>query len=177
MDENRFRQFQVILKIATALGAIVVFFVGLHRWHVEQAALIETRISAEQAARDREFRRELWLRQIEMLATIADTASLIAASVDDEKPDAFDAAVRAYERIYWGNVTFVEDSDLVQAMDALRHEVRIFREGLEPFPPGGLGRHDRVKQRAYAVSLACRKTVRESGRNYIVPLEADEASD
>lgn len=165
MDENAYRRFQAIMRVVSVIGAVVVFFVGMHRYHAEQAELIQTRIEAEERAREREFRRELWLRQLDVLSKIAETASRIAAMVDQGDPAAFESAVQEYEQLYWGNVTFVEDPELVQAMDALRHEIRYFRQGLEPL--GGLSAEDKVKQRAHAVAIACRRAIRESGREFI----------
>lgn len=165
MDEDRFRGFQAIMKVATALGAVLVFFVGVGRWHDEQAQLVETRIAAEQSARDREFRRELWLRQVDVLGEVADASSRIAAYVEDDDAVDFNTAVRDYERLYWSNITFVDSSELVQAMDALRNEVRLYREGLIPL--SGLNAQDRVKQRAHGVAEACRTAIRESASEFV----------
>lgn len=165
MDENRFRRFQAVMKVVTAVGAVIVFFVGLHRFHAEQAQLIQTQINADMLARQREFRRELWLRQFDVLSSIAETASRIAATVYDSDTTAFEAAVHEYERLYWGNITFVDDSDLVRAMDALRHEIRYFRQGLEPVD--GLSGGDKIKQRAHGVAIACRRAIRDSGSEFI----------
>jgi hypothetical protein len=163
LDENAFRRFQAILQVVTAVGAVIVFFAGIHRFYVEQTRLIETRFAAEQLARDREFRRELWLRQLDTLSSVADAASRIAASVGID-PEGFDAAARDYEALYWSNVIFVNDRDLVAAMDALRHEIRYFREGLEPLD--GLTLADKVKQRAYGVAIACRRAIQKSGQEF-----------
>ena len=165
MDEDRFRGFQAVMKVATALGAVLVFFVGVGRWHAEQAQLIETRIAAEQSARDREFRRELWLRQVDVLGEVADASSRIAAYVEDDDAVDFSTAVRDYERLYWSNITFVDSTDLVQAMDALRNEIRLYRDGLLPL--SGLNAKDRVKQRAHGVAEACRTAIRESGLDFV----------
>jgi hypothetical protein len=130
VDEHTFRRFQAVLHVVSAIGAVVVFFVGLQRYHTEQANLLRVRVDAEQWARDREFRSALWLRQIEELSKVADTASRIAVTVTDGELTAFDSTVREYEQLYWGKVTFVDDPDLVRAMDALRHEIRYFRLGI-----------------------------------------------
>ena len=169
MDEPFFRRFQAVMQIISTVGAVVVFFVGLHRYHVEQANLIRQRVEAEQLARDREFRRDLWLRQLDVLSKVADTASRIAAIATAGETTAFDAAVREYEQLYWGNITFVDDLDLVRAMDNLRHEIRYFRQGLEPL--GGLSAGDKIKQRAHDVASACRQTIRKSGKEYLVWLK------
>jgi len=165
VDEHTFRRFQAVMQVVSAIGAVVVFFVGLHRYHAEQANLIRTRVEAEQWARDREFRRELWLRQLDVLSKVADTASRIAVMVADGETTAFDTTVREYEQLYWGNVTFVDDPNLVRAMDALRHELRYFVAGLKPID--GLSAGDKVKQRAYGVAIACRRAIRESGEGYL----------
>jgi hypothetical protein len=164
MDENNLRRFQAVMQILTTLGAVVVFFVGLHRYHTEQGNLIRTRFEVEQWARDREFRRDLWLRQLDWLAKIAGTASHIAVVVNGDTT-VFDTAIHEYEQIYWGNVTFIDDLDLVRAMDALRHEIRYFREGLKPID--GLSAGDKVRQRAYGVAIACRKAIDKRGPEYI----------
>ena len=49
-------------------------------------------------------------------------------------------------------------------MDALRHEIRYLREGLEPVD--GLTLADKVKQRADGVAIACRRAIKESGREF-----------
>jgi hypothetical protein len=163
LDEHSFRRFAAIMKIVTAIGAVIVFFAGIHRFHVEQARLIEARMAAEQIARDREFGRELWLRQLDTLAAVANAASRIAAGAGGDQAS-FDAAVQDYEALYWGNITFVEDAGLVAAMDALRHEIRYFREGLEP--ADGLSAADMVKQRAHGVAIECRRVAMETGRAF-----------
>lgn len=165
MDEHNFRRFQAVMQVVSTIGAVVVFFVGLHRYHAEQADLIQKRVEAEQWARDREFRRELWLRQLSVLSKVADTASRIAATVGNGESTAFDTSVQEYEQLYWGNITFVDDPDLVRAMDALRHEIRYFRQGLEPLD--GLSAGDKVKQRAHGVAIACRVAIRKSGEEYL----------
>jgi hypothetical protein len=164
MDDHNFRRFQVVMQIITALGAVVVFFVGLHRYYREQANLNQTRIEAEKLTRDREFRHGLWLRQLDELTKIAGTTGRIAAMVDGEAT-AFNTIIQEYEQLYWGNVIFVDDPDLVRAMDALRHEIRYFRQGLKPID--GLSAGDKVKQRAYDVAIACRKAIRKSGEAYL----------
>ena len=164
MDEHNFRRFQTVMQVAMAVGAVIVFFVGLHRYYDEQKKLIQTRIDAEKLARDREFRHDLWVRQLDVLGKIADSASLIAVAVDDGTK-AFDAAVRDYEQLYWGNITFVDDPALVRAMDALRHEIRYFRQGLVPID--GLSAGDKVKQRVQGVATACRRAIRESGEEFL----------
>jgi len=166
MDEYHLRRFQALMQIITALGAVVVFFIGLHRYHGEQVNLIRTRVEAEQWARDREFRRELWLRQVDVLTKIADNVSRIAVMVVDGESTVFDTAVQQYEQLYWGNVTFVDDPDLVRAMDALRHEIRYFHQGLTPID--GLSAGDKIKQRAYGVAIACRVALRKSGEGYLL---------
>lgn len=170
MDENGYRRFQAILKVLSTVGAVIVFFVGLERFHAEQAELTQTRIEAEQWAREREFHREIWLRELDVVSNIAETASRIAAAVDEGETAAFEAAVQEYERLYWGNVTFVDDSDLVREMDALRHEIRYLREGFEPVD--GLSGRAKIKQRAHGVALASRRAVRNSGSKFIEPSNA-----
>ena len=167
MDEHNFRRFQAAMQVVTSIGAVIVFFVGLQRYHVEQANLIRQRVEAEQWTRDREFRRDLWLRQLDVLSKVADTASRIAVTVADGESTAFDTVVREYEQLYWGNITFVDDPNLVRAMDNLRHEIRYFRQGIEPLD--GLSAGDKVKQRAHGVAIACRRTIRKSGEGYIWP--------
>lgn len=176
MNEHNFRLYQVIFQTIAAVGAVIVFFVGLHRWYADQRSLLETRIAAEETARDIEFRRELWMRQVDMLADIADTASRIASFADDQQPDDFDAAVQDFERLYWGNVTFVDDPELVQAMRSLRNEIRYFREGYGPAPNGGPSRQGKLKQHAYDVAAVCKKVIRESGQEYVRLLEDGSAS-
>jgi hypothetical protein len=171
VDEHKYRRFQAVMQVVTAIGAVVVFFIGLNRYHAEQADLIQRRVEAEQWVRDREFRRALWLRQFDMLSKVAGSASLIAAMADDGKSTAFDAAVQEYEQLYWGNIAFVDDPDLVRAMDALRHEIRYFRDGLEPID--GLTAADKIKQKAYGVALACRVAIRKSGEEYL-PIPGSE---
>jgi hypothetical protein len=165
VDEHNFRTFQAAMQVVSTIGAVIVFFIGLHRYHVEQANLIRQRVEAEQWTRDREFRRDLWLRQLDVMSKVADTASRIAAMVADGESTAFDTAVQEYEQLYWGNITFVDDLDLVRAMDALRHEIRYFRQGLEPID--GLSAGDKVKQRAHGVAIACRRAIRTSGEEYL----------
>ncbi|HEX9872243.1 MAG TPA: hypothetical protein VGC99_27330 [Candidatus Tectomicrobia bacterium] len=118
MDEHNYRRFQAVMQIASTVGAVIVFFLGLQRYHDQQADLIRTRVQAEQFARDREFRRDLWLRQLDVLSKVA-----------------------------------------------LRHEIRYFREGLEPID--GLTAADKVKQKAYGVASACRAAIFESGKDYL----------
>jgi hypothetical protein len=157
VDEHTFRRFQTIMHVVSTIGAVVVFFVGLQRYHTEQANLLRMRVEAEQWARSREFRRDLWLRQIDVLSKVADTAGHIAVTVADGELTAFDSTVKEYERLYGGNVTFVDDPDLARAMDALRHEIRYFRQGLKPLD--GLSASDKVKQKAYGVAIACRRAI------------------
>jgi hypothetical protein len=171
VDEHNFRRFQAVMLVVSTIGAVVVFFIGLHRYRAEQADLIQRRVEAEQWARDREFRRDLWLRQLDMLSKVAGTASHIAAMVDDGESTAFDATVQAYEQLYWGNITFIDDPNLVRAMDALRNEIRYYRQGLEPLD--GLSAADKVKQRAHGVAIACRVAIRKSGEGYL-PLPGAE---
>jgi hypothetical protein len=166
MEENTFRRFSAVMRVLTAIGAVIVFFVGIQRFHVEQTRLVETRIQAEKVARDREFRRELWLRQLDTLSSVASAASRIAASVGVDSVG-FEAAVQEYEALYWGNVIFVENTDLMSAMDALRHEIRYLREGLVPVD--GLSLADKIKQRAHGVALACSRVIQESGREFTLP--------
>jgi hypothetical protein len=173
VDENNFRRFQAVMQAVSTIGAVIVFFVGLHRYHAEQAQLIRTRIEAEQWARDRDFGRELWLRQIGVLSKVADTVSRIAAMVADSESESFDAAAREYEQLYWGNVMFVDYPDLVQAMDDLRDQILYFRRGLEPI--GGLSASDKVKQRAYSVAIACRGAIRNIGEQYVQHLSPNKA--
>ena len=143
----------------TVIGAVVVFFVGIHRFHVEQEHLIDARIEAEQLARDREFRRELWLRELDTLSTVAKVASRIAATVEVDQR-AFDVAVQDYEALYWGRVTLIDNNDLTLVMDELRNEIRYHREGLEP--ADGTTKGDAIKQRAYAVAVACKNAIENS---------------
>ena len=165
MDEPTFRRFQAVMQVISAVGVVVVFFVGLHRYHAEQANLIKQRVEAELLVRNREFRRDLWLRQLDVLSKVADTASRIAVIAGAGESAAFDAAVREYEQLYWGNIIFIDDLDLVRAMDSLRHEIRYFRQGLEPLD--GLSAGDKVKQRAHGVAIACRSTSLKSGEEYV----------
>ncbi len=164
MNEGEFRRFDAVMKIVSAVGAAAVFLWGLHRYHEEQAELLHARIEAEQLARDREFRRELWMRQLDMLSRVSMTASRIAAIAGERTSTDFAQAVRDYEELYWGNVVFVDDPELTQAMDALRHELRYFEEGLEPV--GNLSGEDRIKQRAHTVALASRRAIREGGSKF-----------
>lgn len=171
MNEHSFRLYQVIFQTIAAIGAVIVFFVGIHRWHADQNALLEKRIEAEETARDREFRRELWMRQVDVLAEIADTASRLAALVDVGQPEEFDEVVLDLERLYWGNVTFVVDQELVDSMRDLRDQIRYLREGLGGAPNGGPSRRQKLKQHAYDVATVCRNVIVKSGQDYVKLLQ------
>ena len=157
MDEQGFRGFQAVMQVVTIVGAVIAFFVGLDRYNDEQTKLIQTRIEAERLARDREFRREILLRQLDVLAKVGDSASRIAVAVADDDSTAFDAAVRDFEQLYWGSIIIVNDPDLDRAMDNLRHEIRYFRQGL--VPTDGLSAGDKVKQRVQSVASAYQRAI------------------
>ena len=172
MTESQHRYWDIQLKAFGGALTIIGLFAGGFQYlntHAEarrtQKLAAKERLVAERLQRDRAFRWSIWERKLAGLQKISQAAADVAVSA--EKPAAFDAAAQTWERLYWGNLTTIDDDAVVLAMDRLRDAIDDARDGL--VPESGLTTSDRLKQRAFEVSKACRTVIDVDLKAFVEP--------
>jgi len=132
-----------VLRIATPIGAIFVFLVGLFQYRNTQ---------------EDDFRRSFWQNRYDAYKELVNSASGCVNAPDDT---ARIAAAAEFWTAYWGHITLVEDHHVYKAMRefGMTLDRAIFPDSV------GILRH-----KAYSLGQACRTSLQETWAP--VPLEA-----
>lgn len=85
------------------------------------------------------------------LSLVKDAAAAVGVSAGDAA--ALDAAAQRFEALYLAHPGLFDDPRLLSAAEALRREIRFFRDG--EMPLDGTSPEDRLKLAAIAMSRAC----------------------
>ncbi|MEM1045777.1 MAG: hypothetical protein AAGL24_06485 [Pseudomonadota bacterium] len=146
MNETRFKVFELAMKLATVLLTLAGILWGV--WTFTQSQQQQTEMLARSSLI--EFERQLWTRQIETYAQIAESVGKIVARLETGA-DA-DAAIQDFLTLYWGAMVLVEDATVESEMIAFNQELLDQR--------GAWSTSDRVKRRALNLLEACRTSSR-----------------
>lgn len=161
LSEDRYRLIDVWMKAvggSFALASLVLGgwqYIDTQQRAMTQAHKAETRrLRASREARDRQFRWSIWEKKLSGYMRISDAAADVAVATGE---DELKRAGRAWERLYWGNVTTMDHPEVIEAMDDLRSAIENTQAGLRPM--GSLSREDDLKRRAHHVVRALRAAI------------------
>lgn len=155
MTEELHRLWDVVLKIAASIAAIITFLVGVSRFSEERRAVMQAATVAESRTRERTFQQELFKRDLEVYASILEVASNLAVPEEE----GLEGTAREFERLYWANITVGESDAVTLAMDELRHAIRYYRQGFVEV--GTTKPEDQLKLRSHELSEAIRSEIRD----------------
>lgn len=103
------------LPLLTTLLAVAGFVFGVYQFRAQQAE----RLRADSVAREREFKKALWDRQLGYYLEAAQAASTLASfNENDEKeiqPERTKARLRFWQ-LYYGELAVIEDPNVSRAM-------------------------------------------------------------
>jgi hypothetical protein len=171
MDEKTHRTIDAAVKILAILGSCFAFFFGMHQYFAEETKLLEQKIDAERVENRAEFERNLFIRQLDTLEKITESATKVAVAIH-AKDDARAQALTQYECIYWEHFLLINNEKLMLAMDVLRDEIEQYEKGYIPLQ--GLSPEDLVKKRAHEVVIASRRVVEELRKETGIELISSE---
>ena len=126
MTEASKRAWDIWLGVAAPLVTVAGILVGV--WQFNAGEANKTTI---------EFQRQLWMERLTAYRSIAELAGKIVAHADDKS---LNDLAQQFTSAYWGNMIFVEDKQVEQAMIDFNVEVIEFQ--------GGFSKVDRLKRRA-----------------------------
>lgn len=132
---------KIILDLAP-LGGIIVFVIGLYKYH---------------RSNEISFRKPFWERQFALYEEAASAAATLATTDDEAQ---WHAARNAFWRLYYGPLCLVEDNAVLNAMWVFGDSLK--RLGNDPA--------DRfvLEKLAYRLAEACRDSIRT---DWQVPLD------
>lgn len=154
MDEAAKRRWDVQLGLIAPVLTIAGVLVGVWQFleGQERTVRLENELLSRQSAI--EFRRQLWLEQLETYRRVSGIAGRIAAEHD--RSEVLDELTREFLALYWGAMIFVEDEAVELAMIDFYQEVRDYRNGWS--------NSDRLKRQASALVEACRASTEAGWR-------------
>lgn len=121
------------VPIITALIAVAGFLLGI----------VQTN-----KAREKEFKKVFWERQLQTYGTASRLAAEMSTTSDHQKRD---VAYAQFQEIYHGEMVLVED---VEVKDAMKHFIEVFIDYRDD-----PGLQDEVEAAARALARKCRKSI------------------
>ena len=130
-----FDTLETTLKIATPIGAIVAFLIGIYHYRDSQAE---------------EFKKTYWEKRYKMYEEISHLAGQLSHPTSKA---AFDSLGHEFAVLYAGKSVLVEDTHVARAMQSFRATMKraVYPDSLE-----------RVKAEATRISHACRLSLQET---------------
>lgn len=127
MTEDQFRTRELIIKAVTPIITVAGILVGIwqftsgeRRTTAREYALIAKQDSIE-------FKRKTWEEQLATYRRLVTVAGEVATSSGDQAR--FSRAVREFDVLYWGLMTFVQDKPVESAMLDFHIEISDFQKG------------------------------------------------
>lgn len=103
------------LPLLTTLVAVAGFLFGIYQYKAQH----DERLRAESVAKEREFKKALWERQLNYYLEAAQAASTLASFNEsdgkDIQPERTKARVRFWQ-LYYGELAVIEDRNVSEAM-------------------------------------------------------------
>ncbi len=154
MDEETKRHWDVRLGIVTPIVTLLGIFGGLWQFQVGEASREKEARESFSREKTLDFRRQLWLQQLDAYRTISKTAGAIVAYHEDKAK--LEELNRAFLADYWGVMILVEDEEVSRAMIGFFLEIKDYQAGWSD--------GDRLKHRASQLVDACRRSSERTWR-------------
>ena len=152
MDDATYKTWDLRLKIIAPILTIAGLLIGVWQFTKGQAAQLERQYQLS-AENDRmEFKRRVWEKQQEAYMKISSVVGRIASG--NQRKEELIKDITAFDSLYWGEMIYVEDKAVEQAMIDFHVEIQDFLNDI--------GTKERLKQRAEALIQACRNSSRAS---------------
>jgi hypothetical protein len=142
--------FEEILKLLAALGAIASFIWGVWVWQDKSdKELQQQKLEARRRSESRriEATQPFLERQLKLYTEVSQVAALIATSDDSYEKT---KATQRFWELYWGELALVENQEVESAMVAMGRSIE------------GSAEHDERKQLSLQLAHACRKSLDRS---------------
>ena len=150
MTEDQKRRWDAYLGLVAPLLTVAAILIGVWQFNEGEENRRQLEETSAYQKDDIEFRRKLWLEQLESCRKIADIAGVIASSSSTET--ARSEAISHFRASYWGAMIINEDKRVETAMIDLEAELRDLSHG----DSDGM----RVKVRVASLGSACRTSLR-----------------
>ena len=121
IDEGTKRRWDVMLGITGPVLTLVTVLLGVWQFDRGAANRREDDFHNAMLKDEIEFRRKLWLEQLETYRSISKLSGRIVATPPGKERD---AAISEFETAYWGSMILVSDKEVTQAMIGLRQALR-----------------------------------------------------
>jgi hypothetical protein len=152
------------LPLLTTLLAVAGFLFGIYQYKIQH----DERLRAENMAKEREFKKALWERQLTYYLEAAKAASTLASFNEDDGTDIQSERTKArirFWQLYYGELAVIEDRNV---STALKNYGRCLRE--YEFLNKKCDQNE-LKERARALAQECRNAVAKSWDEPLGPLD------
>lgn len=140
--ENTWPGRVVLSPLIAAVIAVVGLGIGISNFGSQQRFNRE----AAQEAHAGQFKQRFWEARLDVYARATKAAAKIANA-----PKLMDEDSRVFLELYWGELSILEDQQVVEAMIAFREQLDEVNEGKRTTTS--------LRNAAYALSQACRKSL------------------
>jgi hypothetical protein len=145
MTEETYRKWDIAVKVAAPIVTVAGIVIGVWQFSRDQSAQLERQYLLI-AQNDRlEFKRKTWEKQLEVYTKIGEVVGRIAGA--DLSKDKLLREIEQFDTLYSGNMIFVEDAAVEQAMIAFHLDIGDFLKGIAT--------KDKLKVRADMLIKAC----------------------
>ena len=164
MTEERFRLHDAWVKWLTLVLGVAGFVIALYTYQSQQVAARQqnaemeknrvTRADSDAKAREEEYKRRFWERQIDLYAQAARAASTIATAPDIKRAD-YTTARGRFDQLYFGELCIVESKEVAQQMVTFRTAI------LEYEKTSSAQNREALQAISLDLAHACRKSTEE----------------
>jgi hypothetical protein len=152
MDDATYKTWDLRLKIIAPILTIAGLLIGVWQFTKGQSAQLERQYQLSAESDRMEFKRRVWEKQQEAYMKISSVVGRIASG--NQSKEELMKDIIAFDSLYWGEMIYVEDKTVEQAMIDFHVEIQDFLNNI--------GTKDRLKLRAEALIQACRNSSRAS---------------
>lgn len=152
--EEQHRKWNIIISGLAPILPVRGIIFGFWQFSAEQEAIKIRELELIAKNDSLEFKLKIWEKQLDIYMQLANLAGEISISTKDKT--LFEEMVVLFNSLYWGNMIFVEDSEVQKEMTDFHVEILSFQRGLRP------NKAARSTKRPYRLIEACKHSSRDT---------------
>lgn len=152
MTDEAYKKWDLTIKTIAPIITVLGLLVGVWQFTRGQSAQLEREYKLLEEKDRIEFKQRTWAKQVEVYTKVSNVVGRIAA--EDLSDDELKKTIGQFYTLYWGDMLYVEDEAVEQAMIDFHVEIQDYLKEI--------GNRDRLKVRAKQLI----EVSRQSSRNH-----------
>ncbi len=161
MNEETYRRWDITAKFIAPILTVAGILVGVWQFSTEQSAQLQRQRDQIATGDKLDFKRRIWEKQLAVYSRLSNVVGKIASARYKNNKEKFGKDIDEFYGIYWGDMVYVKDDRVEQAMIDFRLEIEDFLKG-ENSELNSESPEDRLKIKAKALIDACRASSKET---------------